>query len=126
MSKEEIEQFKKENCSKCTKNIDCKIVRRIDGKLTCTEEEQSMIQCLIDNKICPNGNKKCKVCKFDSCEEVLDMIDEEQKYKDNDKLKQIKNELPEHCKNCSFLEVIDLDNQVVRCPYLVKNKCLIK
>ena len=85
-----------------------------------------MIQCLIDNKICPNGNKKCKVCKFDSCEEVLDMIDEEQKYKDNDKLKQIKNELPEHCKNCSFLEVIDLDNQIVRCPYLVKNKCLIK
>lgn len=40
-----------------------------------------MEQCLIDNKVCPNGNKKCKVCKFDSCEEVLDMIEEEQKYK---------------------------------------------
>lgn len=40
MSKEEIEQFKKEhNCNTCTKNIECKIVRRIDGKLTCTEEE---------------------------------------------------------------------------------------
>lgn len=35
----EIEQFKKENCSKCTRSIDCKITRRIDGKLTCTEEE---------------------------------------------------------------------------------------
>ena len=35
----EIEQFKKENCSTGTKDIDCKIVRRIDGKLTCTEEE---------------------------------------------------------------------------------------
>jgi hypothetical protein len=35
----EIEQFKKENCSTCKKNIDCKITRRIDGKLTCTEEE---------------------------------------------------------------------------------------
>lgn len=35
----EIEQFKKENCSKCTKNIDCKITRRLDGKLTCTDEE---------------------------------------------------------------------------------------
>ena len=34
----EIEQFKKEKCSTCTKNIDCKIVR-IDGKLTCVEEE---------------------------------------------------------------------------------------
>ena len=85
-----------------------------------------MIQCLIDNKICPNGNKKCKVCKFDSCEEVLNMIEEEQKYNDKWKLKQIKHELPEQCKNCSFLEVIDLDNQVVRCPYLVKDKCLIK
>ena len=85
-----------------------------------------MIQCLIDNKICPNGNKKCKVCKFDSCEEVLNMIEEEQKYNEKWKLKQIKSELPEQCKSCSFLEVIDLDNQIVRCPYLVKNKCLIK
>ena len=40
MTKEEIEQFKKEhNCNTCTRNIDCKIVRRIDGKLTCIEEE---------------------------------------------------------------------------------------
>lgn len=85
-----------------------------------------MEQCLIDNKVCPNGNKKCKVCKFDSCEEVLNMIEEEQKYEDNWKLKQIKDSLPEQCKSCSFLEVIDLDNQIVRCPYLVKNKCLIK
>lgn len=54
-----------------------------------------MEQCLIDNKICPNGNKKCKVCKFDSCEEVLDMIEEEQKYNEKWKLKQIKSELPE-------------------------------
>lgn len=35
----EIEQFKKKNCSKCTKNTDCKITRRVDGKLTCAEEE---------------------------------------------------------------------------------------
>ncbi len=36
----EIEEFKEEhNCSTCKKNIDCKIVRRIDGKLICTEEE---------------------------------------------------------------------------------------
>ena len=66
-----------------------------------------MIQCLIDNKICPNGNKKCKVCKFDSCEEVLDMIDEEQKYADNDKIKQIKSELPEQCKNLSLIHISD-------------------
>lgn len=85
-----------------------------------------MIQCLIDNKICPNGNKKCKVCKFDSCGEVLNMIEEEQKYNDKWKLKQIKSELPEQCKSCSFLEVIDLDNQIVRCPYMVKDRCMLK
>ena len=36
MSKEEIEQFKKENCSKCNKDIDCKITQDINGKLKCT------------------------------------------------------------------------------------------
>ena len=36
---EEIEKFKEEHqCSTCTRDIDCKITRRIDGKLTCTEE----------------------------------------------------------------------------------------
>lgn len=85
-----------------------------------------MVRCLIDNKICSNGNKKCKVCKFDSCEEVLDMIEEEQKYKDNDKLKQIKNELPEQCRNCSFLVITNLREGKVFCPYMIKERCLIK
>lgn len=39
MSKEEIKEFKKDNCNKCTKNIDCKIINNIKGKLVCTEEE---------------------------------------------------------------------------------------
>ena len=39
MTLEQIKQFKEENCSKCNKDIDCKIIRRVDGKLTCTEEE---------------------------------------------------------------------------------------
>ncbi len=85
-----------------------------------------MVQCLIDNKICSNENKKCKVCKFDSCEEALNMIEEEQKYKDNDKLKQIKNELPEQCQECSFLKVINLREGKVFCPYMIKDICLIK
>lgn len=85
-----------------------------------------MVQCLIDNKICSNKNKKCKVCKFDSCEEALNMIEEEQKYKDNDKLKQIKNELPEQCQECSFLKVINLREGKVFCPYMIKDICLIK
>lgn len=85
-----------------------------------------MVQCLIDNKICSNKNKKCKACKFDSCEEALNMIEEEQKYKDNDKLKQIKNELPEQCQECSFLKVINLREGKVFCPYMIKDICLIK
>lgn len=39
MTKEEIEEFEKERCNKCTKNVDCKIVRQVDGKLVCIEEE---------------------------------------------------------------------------------------
>lgn len=85
-----------------------------------------MVQCLIGNKICPNGNKKCKVCKFDSCEEVLEMIEEEQKYNEKWKLKQIKSELPEQCKNCSFLEITNLREGKVFCPYRIKERCLIK
>lgn len=85
-----------------------------------------MEQCLIDNKVCSVQGQKCKYCKLDDCRRTVEMIEEEQKYKDNYKLKQIKNELPDECKQCSILEIIDLDNQIVRCPYLVKNKCLIK
>ena len=56
----EIEQFKKENCSKCTKNIDCKILRRIDGKLTCTEEEQSMKDINYANCM----QRRCEQCRY--------------------------------------------------------------
>ena len=39
MSKEEIDIFEEKNCNKCTKNVDCKIVRQVDGKLVCIEED---------------------------------------------------------------------------------------
>lgn len=38
MTKENIEKYKKEHCSTCTKNIDCKITQNINGELKCTEE----------------------------------------------------------------------------------------
>lgn len=61
MSKEEIEEFKEEhNCSTCTKNIDCKILRRIDGKLTCTEEEQSMKDINYTNCM----QRRCEQCRY--------------------------------------------------------------
>lgn len=38
MTSEEINEFKEENCKKCKKGIDCKIIKNLDGKLVCTEE----------------------------------------------------------------------------------------
>lgn len=38
MTLEQIKQFKEEKCSKCNKDIDCKIIQDINGKLKCTEE----------------------------------------------------------------------------------------
>ena len=85
-----------------------------------------MEQCLIDNKVCSVRGQKCKECKLDDCRRTVEMIETQEEREDKWKRKLINVQLPEQCKNCSFLEVIDLDNQIVRCPYLVKNKCLIK
>lgn len=82
--------------------------------------------CLIDSKVCPDTNKRCKNCSLEDCKRVINMIEtqEEREYKWKRKL--IKVQLPEQCKGCSFLEVLDLDKQKVRCSYLVKDRCLIK
>lgn len=85
-----------------------------------------MEQCLIDNKVCPIQGKKCKECKLDSCEEILNMIEEEQKHKDNWKLKQIKDSLPNECRKCSILEIIDVKTKTVKCIYRINNKCILK
>lgn len=59
-NQERIEKYKKENCSTCTKNIDCKILRKIDGKLTCTEEEQSMKDINYANCM----KRRCEQCRY--------------------------------------------------------------
>lgn len=38
MKTEQIEEFKRNNCDNCTKNVDCKITENINGELMCTEE----------------------------------------------------------------------------------------
>lgn len=38
MNSKQIEEFKRNNCDKCTKDVDCKITQDIDGELVCTEE----------------------------------------------------------------------------------------
>lgn len=85
-----------------------------------------MEQCLIDNKVCTFQGQKCKECKLDDCRKVIEMIETQEGREDKWKRKLIDVQLPEQCKDCSFLEVINLDKQIVRCAYLVKNKCLIK
>lgn len=85
-----------------------------------------MEQCLIDKKICSNTNRKCKICKLDTCRGVLKMIEDEQYYEDLDRLRRIKQELPSECQGCSFLEIINLREQKVHCPYRIKERCILK
>lgn len=84
-----------------------------------------MEQCLIDNKVYSEQNRKCKVCKLNSCQEVVRMIEDEQKWIDKDNLEKLRNKLPEECKDCNFLEIINLRTQKVYCTYRINNKCLI-
>lgn len=85
-----------------------------------------MEQCLIDNKICAEGNKKCKQCKLDDCRRTIQMMEDEEKYIDIGYMNKLKESLPEQCKNCSFLVVINLKRQKVYCPYRIKEKCILK
>lgn len=85
-----------------------------------------MEQCLIDNKVCPATNKRCKNCSLDDCKRTIEMIETQEEREEKWKRKLINVQLSEQCKNCSFLEVINLDEQIVRCPYRIKERCLIK
>ena len=85
-----------------------------------------MLPCIKSKEVCSNTNKKCKECVFDECKEVINMNEEEQKYEDLENIRKLKKELPEQCKNCSFLEVINLREGKVFCPYRIKERCLIK
>ncbi len=84
-----------------------------------------MEQCLIDNKVCSEQNRKCKVCKLNNCQEVEQMIEDQQKYIDRENLEKLKNKLPSKCRDCSFLEIVNLTRQKVHCPYRIKNKCIL-
>lgn len=85
-----------------------------------------MEQCLIDNRVCSIQGQKCQNCKLDDCRHTIEMLEKVEDKETKWKRKLIEVQLPEQCKNCPFLEIIDLNNQIVRCSYLVKNKCLIK
>ena len=85
-----------------------------------------MKQCLINNKVCSENNKKCKICELDNCGSVAQMIEDEEKYINIGYMNKLKNKLPEQCRNCSFLVVINLRQEKVYCPYRIKDKCMLK
>lgn len=70
--------------------------------------------------------KDVKNCVFDECKEVINMNEEIQKYEDIENMRKLKKELPEQCESCSFLEITNLREGKVYCPYMIKEKCLIK
>lgn len=84
-----------------------------------------MEECLINNKVCPNNNLKCKECKLNDCKETIRMCDKQMMREEEFYLKKLKEQLPIRCRNCAFLEIIDLKHKKVRCPYMIK-KCVIK
>ncbi len=84
-----------------------------------------MEYCLEKNKVCSVQGQKCNNCKLDDCRRTIEMIETEEQIEEKWKMKLIKNQLSEQCKNCSFLEVIDINKQIVRCPYLIKDRCIL-
>lgn len=85
-----------------------------------------MEECLETNIVCDNCNRLCKDCKLDKCKETIKMIDRLEEKEYNFKIKKIKAQLPQICKNCGLLQILDLDKQIVYCPYKIKNKCILK
>lgn len=83
-----------------------------------------MEQCLIDKKICSEQNRKCKQCRLNDCKEAIKMIEDEQKYEELYKLKELRKRLPNSCKDCSFLEIVNLDKEQVYCSYMIK-RCVL-
>ena len=82
------------------------------------------MKCLEDGKIC-SKNKKCKDCVFDDCRKTLEVLEKMKKKKEDLRLKIIKRQLADSCKNCSMLQILDIDKQKLYCPYNVTGECLI-
>lgn len=83
-----------------------------------------MKECLITNEVCIR--KKCKICTFDTNKEVLNMLEIQERNIRKEQLEKLNKNLPEQCKNCSFLEVLDLKHMKVKCFYRVKEGCILK
>ncbi len=85
-----------------------------------------MEKCLETNIVCSNSNKQCKNCKLDECKNTFKMIDRLENKEYDFKIEKIKAQLPKMCKDCSLLQILNLDKQLVYCPYRLKERCLLK
>lgn len=85
-----------------------------------------MEKCLETNVVCSNSNKQCKNCKLDECKNTFKMIDRLENKEYDFKIEKIKAQLPKMCKDCSLLQILNLDKQLVYCPYRLKERCLLK
>lgn len=83
------------------------------------------MKCLEDGKVCMT-KKKCKDCVFDNCRKTLEVLEKVKKGKEDLRLRSIRKQLADSCKNCSMLRILDIDKQKLYCPYLVKKECLIR
>lgn len=90
------------------------------------KETKDMEQCLIDNKVCAEGHRKCKECKLNDCKKVLQMIEDEERYENIALVEKLKRNLPEECRECTQLKIINLKRQKVYCPYRIKDRCVLK
>ena len=82
--------------------------------------------CLITNNICPNNNKKCKICKLDDCRKTFEVLEEAEKMynKTEEEIfqKKIRREYIE-CYKCPFLKRIEKEK--VYCFYRLNNRCIL-
>lgn len=87
------------------------------------------MECIEKGKICAMSNLKCKECRLLDCKETAKILEEEEEMKEKQKKamfdKLLKRVYP-YCYKCPFLEILDRDKQKVRCPYMVKERCILK
>ena len=90
------------------------------------------MECLENGEVC-KYNFKCKQCKLTDCRNTLKMIEEDEKmwFKTKEqKFKEILEKEYPLCVNngkiCSHLEIINIDQYKVRCPYMINKRCALK
>ena len=84
-----------------------------------------MSECLVEDRICSEQNRRCKECHLRNCKEKIKVLEEEQKNEELYQLVKLKKQLPKQCRNCSFLTIVNLKRGIVYCPYMIK-VCMIQ